>query len=164
MINEKVQKAINEQINAELYSSYLYLSMASWFESIGYPGFANWMKVQAAEENEHAMKFFGFVIERGGRVLLKAIDAPETEWKSPLACFEAVLEHERKVTSLIDTLYQLARSEKDNASEIFLQWFVTEQVEEEANAEEIVQFLSKVKDAPQGMIMLDRHLAQRKGH
>ena len=163
MINKKIEKAINDQINAELYSSYLYLSMAAYFESINFSGFAQWMHVQAKEETNHAMKFFGYVFEKGGRVTLKAIDGPPTEWKSPLDAFENVLNHEIKVTGLINKLVELARAEKDIATENFLMWFIAEQVEEEASADHIVQMLKKIKDAPQGLFMLDRELGKREG-
>ena len=161
MLTEKMQAALNEQINAEFYSSYLYLSMSAYFESINLGGFANWMKVQAEEELLHGMKFYDFVNERGGRVTLGAIDAPQTEWDSPLAAFEAVYKHEQKVTGLINDLVNLAIEEKDHATNIFLQWFVTEQVEEEAGADEVVQKLKLMGDARGGMFMFDRELGQR---
>ncbi len=160
-LSKKMEEALNEQINAELYSSYLYLSMSAYFESISLKGFAQWMKVQAEEELLHAMKFYDFVNERGGRVLLKEIKAPETDWESPLAVFEAVLRHEQFVTGLINNLVNLAIEEKDHATNIFLQWFVTEQVEEEATADEIVQKLKLMGEARGGMFMLDRQLGER---
>jgi ferritin len=129
LINEKMQKALNKQINAELYSSYLYLSMAAYFEATKRVGFAVWMKVQAREENAHAMKFYDYVFARGGAVTLYAIDAPKTEWKTPLEAFEEVYAHEVKVTALINSLVDLARKEKDHATESALKWFVDEQVE-----------------------------------
>ena len=160
-MNEKIQKAFNEQINAEMYSSYLYLAMAAYFQSISLSGFGNWMRVQAQEENDHAMKFYDFINERGGRVSLKAIDAPPESWESPLAAFEAALAHEKKVTGLINDLVELAQAERDHASNIFLQWFVTEQVEEEDNANDIVQKIKLVGEAKGGLFMLDRELGQR---
>ncbi len=161
MLTERMEEALNQQVNAEMYSSYLYLSMSAYFESINLKGFANWMKVQAQEELLHAMKIYDFINERGGRVKLTAIDAPPTEWDSPLAAFEAVYEHECKVSGLINDLVNLALEEKDHASHIFLQWFVTEQVEEEASADEIVQKLKLMGDARGGLFMLDRELGQR---
>jgi len=161
MISEKMQKAINDQINAELYSAYIYLSMSSYFTSLNLDGFANWMTVQTQEEVAHAMKFFDFVNERGGRALMAPIEGPDTEWDSPLAAFEAAYKHEQYVTGRIEDLVKLAREEGDTASEIMLQWFVTEQVEEEASADAIVQKLKLVRDAPGGIFMLDRELGAR---
>ena len=161
MISKKMEKALNGQVNAELYSSYLYLSMESWFKSKNLNGFANWMRVQAQEEMSHAMKFYDFIDERGGRIVLKAIDGPPTEWDSPLAVFEAVYEHEQKVTGLINDLVDLSIKEKDHATNGFLQWFVSEQVEEEASADAAVQQLKMVESAPGGMFMLDRELGRR---
>ena len=161
MISQKIQDALNKQINAELYSSYLYLSMASWFEEQNLTGFAQWMSVQVQEENFHGMRMYHFLNERGGRVILKAIDAPKTDWKSPLEIFEDTYAHEQKVTKLINDLVYLAREERDNASEIFMQWFVTEQVEEEATADGIVKKLKLIKDSAQGLFMLDAELGTR---
>jgi ferritin len=161
MINKNMEKAINEQINAETYSAYLYLSMEAYFRSLDLSGFANWMRVQVQEELTHAMKMYDFVDARGGRIILKAIAAPQTEWKSPLAVFEATYEHEQKVTGLINDLVNLAIQEKDHAANTFLQWFVNEQVEEEASAEKIIQQIKMMGDAPGGMFMLDRELGLR---
>lgn len=161
MLKEKMEQALNEQINAELYSSYLYLSMAAYFESKNLKGFANWMMVQAQEEDFHAMKFFNFVNERGGRVQLKSIAGPDTEWESPLAVFEAVYKHECHVTDLINKLVDLSLELSDHATNTFLHWFVDEQVEEEASADDIVQQLRLVGDNGQGLFMVDRELAQR---
>jgi ferritin len=161
MISKKMEKALNDQVNAELYSAYLYLSMGSYFKSLNLNGFANWMRVQTQEEVSHAMKIYDFINERGGRVILKAIDSPQTKWDSPLMVFEAVYSHEQKVTSLINRLVDLAVEEKDHATNSFLQWFVNEQVEEESSADEIVQQLKMMKDAPGGIFMLDRELGQR---
>jgi ferritin len=162
MLNKKVEKALNEQINAELYSSYLYLSMAAWFESQNLRGFASWMRVQAREENTHAMKFFDFVNERRGTVTLKEIGAPTREWKSPLAAFEAAFEHEQYITGRINDLVNLATAEKDHATAEMLQWFVKEQVEEEASADSIVQQLKMANNAPGALFMIDHILGERK--
>ena len=161
MIKEKIQDALNKQINAELYSSYLYLSMSAFFESINLKGCANWMRVQTQEELVHAMKFYDYLIERGGKVILSSIESPPTEWPSPLAIFEQAYQHEQKVTGLINGLVDLAIAEKDHATNNFLQWFVSEQVEEEASADEVVQKIKLMGDARGGIFMLDRELAQR---
>ncbi len=161
MISKKIEAALNGQVNAELYSSYLYLSMEAFFRSKNLTGFANWMMVQTQEEMAHVMKIYGFIDERGGRIQLKAIQGPTTEWDSPLAVFEAVLEHEQKVTGLINDLVDLAIKEKDHATNSFLQWFVSEQVEEEASADAAIQQLKMVESAPGGMFMFDRELGQR---
>ena len=161
MLNKKVQEAMNEQIKNEWYSGYLYLSMSAYFEANNLPGFARWMRLQAEEEQEHALKFFDFVHDRGGRVVLQAIDQPPAEFESQLAVFELTLEHERKVTRLIHELYALALQENDYASQVMLQWFVDEQVEEEKNAEQIVETLKMVGDGGQALVMLDRQLGQR---
>jgi len=156
-----MEEALNAQVNAEMYSAYLYLSMESYFKSLNLNGFANWMRVQAQEEMMHAMKIYDYINERGGRVLLKVIEGPPTKWDSPLAVFEAVFKHEQKVTGLINDLVDLAIAEKDHATNSFLQWFVNEQVEEEASADEKVQQLKMMENAPGGMFMLDRELGQR---
>lgn len=161
MIKEKIQDALKNQLNAELYSSYLYLSMSAHFESVSLKGFANWMRVQAQEELTHAMKFYDYIQERGGRVTLTSIDAPQTQWDSPLDVFEHVYKHEQKVTGLINDLVDLALSEADHATNNFLQWFVTEQVEEESSADEIIQKLKLVGEASGGLLMLDQELKQR---
>jgi len=161
MIKKKVEEALNNQINAELYSSYMYLSMASFFESIDLPGFANWMRVQVQEENFHGMKMFDFVLERSGRVILQPIEAPPFEWKSAEDVFAVTLEHEQKVTGMINDLVFLAREERDNATEIFLQWFVTEQVEEEDTAGTILGQLKMIKNEAQALFMMDKELGQR---
>jgi len=161
MIGSTVQDAMNQQVNAELYSAYLYLSMAAHFEAANLHGMAHWMQLQAKEEVGHALKFFKHIAERGGRVTLASIAAPPTKWDSPQALFEVVYTHECHVTSLINKLVELAGAEKDHASAVFLQWFVNEQVEEEANASEILHQLKMVGDSKQGLFMLDHHLAQR---
>jgi ferritin len=161
MLDEKMQTALNKQMTAELYSSYLYLSMSAYFQSISLPGFANWMRIQAQEELVHAMKFYDFINERGGRVILQPVEGPPTEWSSPLDVFENTYKHEQKVTGLINDLVNLAVKEGDHATNIFLQWFVTEQVEEEASADEVVQKLKLMGDAKGGLFMLDREMGQR---
>jgi len=157
-----MEEALNKQINAELYSAYLYLSMAAYFDSISLDGFSHWMKLQAKEETEHAYKIYGYVYERGGSVILEAINKPPTKWDSPLAVFEDAYKHEQKVSEMINNLVAMAREEKDYATENFLQWFVEEQVEEEANADEVVQKLKMVKDSRNGLFMMDGKLGQRK--
>ena len=161
MIGKKMQDALNEQVNAEFYSAYLYLSMVAYFESINLPGFATWMRAQTQEELLHAMKIYDYVNERGGRITLKSIAEPQAEWKSPLAAFEAAYGHEQKVTGLINGLVNLANEEKDIAANTFLQWFVHEQVEEEESAETVVNKLKLVADASDGMNMLDNEMGQR---
>jgi len=162
-MNSKIETAFNKQINAELYSSYLYLSMAAYFESQNLKGMAHWMRLQAQEEDMHGMKFFDFINECGGKVVLTAIEGPRTEWSGPLAVFEEAYEHERKVTGLIHDLVDLAIKERDHAANVFLQWFVTEQIEEEASAQEIRDKLRLIQDSPGPLFMIDRELGQRPG-
>ena len=161
MLGKKIEEAFNGQLNAELYSAYLYFSMAAYFDSENLPGLANWMKVQVQEERFHVMKFYNHINERGGRVMARQIEAPPSKWEAPLAVFEAALAHEQKVTGLINNLVDLAAQEKDHAASSFLRWFVDEQVEEEKNATGIVGELKLVKDSPQGLFMIDRELAGR---
>jgi len=161
MLKKKMLKAFNGQINAEMYSAYLYLSMESYFQSISLGGFASWMRGQVQEELMHAMKFYDFVNERGGRVVLDTIKKPEASWKSPLAAFEHILKHEQLVSSLINDLMELAIAEKDHASKIFLQWFVTEQVEEEASVGEVVDKLRLIQDNSSGLFLLDAEMGKR---
>ena len=161
MINDKIQDAFNEQINAEIYTSYLYLSMAAYFDSINLKGFASWMRVQAQEELVHSMKFFDYINERGGSVFLKPIAGPPTRWESPLAAFQEAFRHEQKVTSLINDLVDLSLQERDHASNVFLQWFVTEQVEEESSADGVVQQLKLAGEQGGGLFMIDKELATR---
>ena len=162
MLKEKVLNAINEQINAEQYSALMYLSMSAWLQDKGLPGFANWMYIQYQEELTHANKFFNYVNERGGKVTLKAIEQMPTEWAGVIEVFEATLEHEQKVTALIDNLVDVAISERDHASQSFLQWFVDEQVEEEANVTEILDTLKLINGQGNGIFMLDREMRTRK--
>ncbi len=161
MISKNMQDAINEQINKELFSAYLYLSMSAYFEDKNLPGFAHWMTLQAQEEQEHAMKFYEFLNERGGRVLLKAIDAPQTEWKATMEVFKEVLAHEQLVTASINALYELALKEKDYPSQIMLQWFISEQVEEEKNASDIISQLELIDAHGTAVLMLDKQLGKR---
>jgi ferritin len=161
MMSDTVQKAMNEQINAELYSSYLYLAMSSYFTSVNLVGMASWMRVQVQEELFHAIKMYDFVNERGGRAMMKAIDQPPADWDSALAVFENGLAHEQKVTGLINNLLDLAMAERDHATSIFLQWFVTEQVEEEANATAIVRKLKMIGHDASSLFALDQELGQR---
>ena len=161
MFGDKIQQAMNEQLNHELYSSYLYLSMAAFFESNNLSGFATWMRAQSVEENEHAMKFFEFIIERGGKVKLTAIKEPPTDFGTPLETFQQVLAHERHVTESIHKLYALARAENDYPSENMLQWFVQEQVEEENSVDAILQQLRMIGDQSSALLMLDHRLGQR---
>lgn len=161
MLCKKLEDAFNEQITKEFYSAYLYLSMASYFERMNLPGFANWMRIQFQEEQFHAMKFFNYTIERGGKVELGAIEQPQNEWDGVMGVFEATLAHEIKVTKMINDLVYLARDERDNAAEVFLQWFINEQVEEESTAETIIGNLKLANDSPQALFMLDRELGAR---
>jgi ferritin len=161
MMSEKMQAALNDQLNFELYSAYLYYSMTAYYYALNLPGFANWMTIQAQEEMVHVTKFFTYLNGRGGRVLLQPLAGPETEWPSPMAPFEDALGHERKVTARINDLANLAMDERDHATLAFLQWFVTEQVEEEANADGIVRQLQLIGDDRSGLFMLDRELATR---
>ncbi len=161
MLTEKMQTALNGQLNAELYSSYLYLSMNAYFKSVNLDGFANWMYYQAQEELEHSLKFYDFIIQRGGKVVLTQVEAPPPEWDSPLAVFEATLAHEQKVTGLINDLVEIALEERDHATHIFLQWFVSEQVEEEESVGGVLEQLKLMGDAKGGLFMIDRELAKR---
>jgi ferritin len=160
-MDKEMQEALNKQLNAEIYSAYLYLSMSAYFHSINLDGFANWMRVQWQEELAHGLKFYDYVNERGGRVTLQPVEAPPSQWDSPLAVFENVYRHEQKVTGMINKLVDLAVETRDHATNNFLQWFVSEQVEEEASADEVLQKLNLVGDDASGLFMVDRELAQR---
>lgn len=160
-MNKRVEEELNLQINREIYSSYLYLSMSAYFSATGLKGMANWTKIQYQEELAHAMKMFDYVSERGGRVILEKIDRPAIEWDSVLDVFEGVLSHEEYITKSINELMHIATEEKDYATVNFLQWFVGEQVEEEANANEILDQLELIEDNKMGLVMLDKELAQR---
>ena len=161
VISTAMQNALNEQINAELYSAYLYLAMAAYFDSVNLPGCASWMKVQAKEEQTHAMKFYHYIVERGGRVALKAITVPPAEWKSALDAFSVAYKHEQHVTDRINKLIELAEKLKDPATTALLTWFVNEQVEEENNASTIVAQLKMIKESTGALFMLDHHLGKR---
>ncbi|MCX5681075.1 MAG: ferritin [Candidatus Omnitrophica bacterium] len=160
-MDKKTEKEINAQINREIFSAYLYLSMAAYFEAETLNGFAQWMKVQAMEEMIHAMKFYMFVHDRGGKVVLEAIEKPEHKFSSLKDIFEKTLEHEKFVTKNINNLYSLAQKQNDNASLIFLEWFLTEQVEEEKNATEILAKLKHTGEQGEGVLMLDKDLGAR---
>ena len=161
MFNKKIETAINDQINAELWSAYLYLSMSASCYDNGYNGVANWYQVQFKEEQDHAMILFNYVISRGGRVTLKPIEAVPTQWDSLLNSFEETLKHERIVTGLINDLYTLALQESDYATQSMLKWFIDEQVEEEETALDIINNLKMIKDNGYGLYMLDKELSGR---
>ena len=161
MINEKMTQALNSQIQAELYSSYLYLSMSAHFQAVNLSGLAHWFRIQAQEELAHSVKFFDYLNERSGRVILQAVQAPPVEWSSPIDAFEAVFEHEQKVTGLINDLMDIAIETRDHAARSFLQWFVDEQVEEEAAVEDILAKLKLVGGGGHGLYMIDQELGQR---
>lgn len=161
MIDPKIQVAFNQQINAELFSSYLYLSMSAYFESLNLKGMANWMRVQAQEENSHAMKFYNYILERGGKVKLAALEGPQNEWSSPPNAFEDAYKHECMISARINALVDLSINQKDHASNAFLQWFVSEQVEEEASVSEVVDMLKLAGEHSGALFMLDKELGQR---
>ncbi len=160
-ISKKIQDAVNEQINAELYSSYIYLSMAADCEAKGFPGFGAWMRKQSEEETAHAMKLFDFILDRGGRVELKAIGKPKASFGNVRQMFEQSLKHERLVTDMIHKLYQKALTEKDSATAVMLEWFIQEQVEEEKTATDILDSLKMAEDNPAALLMLDREVGKR---
>lgn len=162
-IGKAMQDAMNEQINRELFSSYLYLSMAAYFEAENLLGFANWMSIQSGEEREHAMKFYDFILERGGKVQLKALAAPQTEWKTALEAVKEVSEHEAFISSSIFALYELAQKEKDYPAQVMLQWFINEQVEEEDNAAKVLADMQRIEARDTAVLMLDHRLSKRKG-
>lgn len=164
MIGKKMEEALNEQINREMYSGYLYMSMSAYSNSIGLKGFANWFMVQYHEEMLHAMKFYEYVQRQGGKVILKGIAEPPHAWKSPLDMMQKTLEHEKYITQSINDLVNLAIAEKDHATNIFLQWYVTEQIEEEENDNDILanlNLLGKGKETSNGLFMIDKELAAR---
>ena len=161
MLSKKVEEAINRQINAELYSAYLYLSMAAYLETQYLPGFAHWLRVQNREETSHAMKLFDFVTDRDGRVELQAISQPPTEFQSALEVMQRTLEHEREVTVMINRLYEMAVEESDYPLRVLLHWFIEEQVEEEKNANQIVEQMKLIGDGKAGLLMLDARMRER---
>ncbi len=161
MISKNVEKAINEQIQREMFSSNLYLSMSAYFHFINLPGFAHWMRIQAQEEEFHALKFFDYLIERDGSPIISTIDQPQAKWNSALDAFEATYKHEQFISENINNLMDVAVQNKDHATQILLQWFVNEQVEEEANVKEILDKMKMVADFPGGLFMLDNELKQR---
>ena len=161
MLTDNIRKALNDQLQAEFYSAYLYLSMSAYFDDQGLEGMANWMTVQFEEEQSHALKLFRYIIERGGRPELQAIEQPQRDWDSPVAAFEASLDHERMISGRINDLADLAVKEKDHATHNMLQWFISEQVEEEANVESIVSQMKMVGDAGPGLFMIDREMKGR---
>ncbi len=161
MLSERMQKELNKQINAEFYSAYLYFSMSAYFQDKGLTGFAKWMEAQTVEEIGHAKKIYDYVFDRGGKVELEEIKKPPKEWNSPLDAFKSALEHERYVSGLINNLVKIAMEENDYMTNNFLQWFVAEQVEEEASVSEIVQKLEMIGDRGNGLFMMDRELGQR---
>lgn len=163
MISAKMQDALNRQIQAEFQSAYLYLAMSAYCESKNLKGFAHWLKVQYQEETGHALKILDYLLERGGTVELKAIEAPSVEFGSPAEIFEKVLAHEQHITSLIHNLYETAVAEKDLATQVFLQWFITEQVEEEASASDVLERIKMVGDRSSSILYLDKELGKREG-
>jgi len=163
MLSKKITEEMNAQINHEFASAYLYLAMSAQFEAENLPGFAHWMRVQAQEEVEHAMKFYNYIFDRNGSVILQAIEQPPSEFGTPLEAFNMALEHEKKITALINNIYANANKESDYASKVILNWFVEEQVEEEKNATDIVETLKLIGDNKNGLFMLDRQLGKRGG-
>jgi ferritin len=161
MISKETAKALNEQINKELFSAYLYQSMSAYSSFTGLKGFANWFQVQAQEEVFHAQKIYKYILDQGDKIILEAIDKPQIEFKSPLDMAEQTLTHERKVTASINNLVKLAHNQNDMATVIFLQWFVTEQVEEEANASEMIDKLKLARDNGAALLMIDKELQAR---
>lgn len=161
MISVKMQHALNDQINFEFYSSYLYLSMSAFFNRQSLSGFANWMRVQAQEEGVHAIKLYDFLSERDGKVALQAIKQPPTDWKTPLEVFQQSYAHEQKVTSNFHEITDLALKEKDHTTAQYVQWFINEQIEEEANAKKIVDQLKMIKTDVNALLLLDRELGAR---
>lgn len=161
MISKKIEDALNLQMNREFFNARLYYAMAAYFDELNMPGATSWMEKQAEEENGHAMRFYEHIKERGGRVVISELAAPPVEWDSVLAAFEAAYEHECRVSREMDEHWELAESEKDNATKVFLHWFIEEQVEEESSVDQIIQQLKQVGNAPKELFMIDRMLAGR---
>ncbi len=161
MLSKKVEKMINDQMNFEIYSGYIYLAMGAYMDSLDLPGFANWMKVQWQEEFFHAQKMYNYLLERGGRPVLTQVPAPPKDWKSVKAAFEHALEHEQIVTGRINDIMNAAIKENDHATRSFLNWYVDEQVEEEASVDAIIKKLKLMKESGHGMYMLDKELGSR---
>jgi len=161
MISQTLTDALNEQLKHELYSSYLYLAMSAYCDSENLTGFAHWMRLQADEERDHAMKFYDFILDRDRRVVMPALQQPPRDFGSPIGVFERVLAHEQEVTSLIDQLYRKAVAEQDHATQVFLQWFISEQVEEEKTASQILETLRMAGDDKVALLMVDRELGAR---
>ena len=161
MPSKKIESALNQQIQSEFYSAYLYLSMSAYCQEIHLDGFANWLQVQSKEEISHAMRLYNYLNNRGGRVILQAIDRPPENFKSPRRMFEQILKHEQEISKAVHKLYKLAQDEQDYATEVELQWFINEQVEEEKTAGDVLQKLTLVGDQPAALLMMDHHLASR---
>ena len=161
MLNERMNAALNEQVNAEMYSAYLYLSMQAYFQKLNLNGFVNWMNIQIQEEMAHARGLYDYIQERDGEIVLEAIKKPDLKWNSPLQVFEDVLKHEQYVTSLINELADIADETKDRAAALFLQWYIKEQVEEEASASSVLETLRMIKSDANALLLLDRELSQR---
>ena len=161
MPSKKIESALNQQIQSEFYSAYLYLSMSAYCQEIHLDGFAHWLQVQSKEEIGHAMRLYNYLNNRGGRVILQAIDRPPESFKSPRRMFEQILKHEQAISTAVHKLYKLAQDEKDYATEVELQWFIKEQVEEEKTAGDILQKLTLVGDQPATLLMMDHHLGSR---
>jgi ferritin len=161
MIDPKVLDSLNEQVKHELYSAYFYLAMSAYSETANLPGFAAWLRVQATEEQGHALKIYDYILDRGGKVTLQALAQPPADFASPLDIFEKVYAHEQKVTGLINHLYEVATAQKDVATQIFLQWFITEQIEEEKNASQILDMLQKIGPSVGSLYQLDHNLGKR---
>lgn len=161
MISEKMQEALNEQVNKEFYSAYMYLAMSAYCDTMGLPGFSRWMRMQYEEESLHVTKMFDYILDQGGQIHLKVIDEPPKEYGTPLDVFETTLKHEQYVTSLIHKLMGLAIEERDYATQTFLQWYITEQVEEESNVNDVLAPLRMVGEDKGGLMMIDQQLAQR---
>ncbi len=161
MLKSRIEQELNKQLNAEMYSAYLYLSMSAYLSTINLQGFSNWMKIQFEEEQSHAMKLYDYIIDRGGRVVLEQVDAPRKEWNGIIDIFENVLEHEQKVTAMINNLVDIGMEEKDHATVSILQWFVNEQVEEESGVSDTLDQLKLIEGKGAGLFMLDREAKQR---